>query len=126
MEKVVLISLYSKKSGTIVYLISIFSFLANIFYIIDSLLIAGIFTLAMIVFTVQLIASKFIRLEDHQIIIQGLANKDVIKHISEFEEIYAAMGFGSTLIMKFKDGSRYFFWGKNSSTLTKLIKQQLT
>ena len=126
MEKVVLISLYSKKSGTIVYLISIFSFLAIIFYIRDSLLLAGIFSLAMIVFTVQFIAFKFIRLEDHQIIIQGLANKDVIKHISEFEEIYAAMGFGSTLIMKFKDGGRYFFWGKNSSTLTKLIKQQLT
>jgi hypothetical protein len=119
MEKEFNLSSYNKRTAVIVYFISMFFFLLLVMAFWE-LLISLFIIIIMVIFTLQWHFFKLITLSNNFILVKSIFKKDIQKKIDLYDSINEFF-FKSILIINFKDGDRYYFWGQSPSKIDNLI-----
>jgi hypothetical protein len=114
------LSSYSNGTATIVYFISMLCFLLLIIAFGEPLI--GLFIIViMAMFSLQWHFLKFITLENDFILIKSIFKKDIQKKIDLYDDVNEVFFFRFILMIKFKDGRRYYFGGQNPGRINNFI-----
>jgi hypothetical protein len=111
----ILISSMSRKTGMILYCMSMFFFIIAIYYCLDTTLLVVIISAIMLFLTLKFYVLKFITIDNQTVILQGLFENEISKDISSVDKINKLLLFDQVARISFKDGGSYFFLCKSNS-----------
>src|ERR1700744_4331143 len=116
------ISLYSKKAGRLIYLIS-FLVILLMSLTFSNILIEILIILAFLIFSMPWFIFKFIHLSNNVIVISGIFKSDNVKSLDSFESVKQISLSKNIFEIRFKDSNRYLFIGSNLGRLRMLIEK---
>ena len=116
------ISLYSKKAGRLIYLIS-FLVILLMSLTFSNILIEILIILAFLIFSMPWFIFRFIHLSNNVIVISGIFKSDIVKSLDSFESVKQISLSKNIFEIRFKDSNRYLFIGSNLGRLRMLIEK---
>jgi|GEM_PF-3617858 len=125
-NEIIYIGFFRKNIAVFFYLMALFVFLLGVlfFLVLGHILFSLLFFIGMLLFTVQWLILKFLRITKDKIVVQSIFFKDIYSDLSTVKSIETYIPFTSLMKISFSNDKQYFFLGKSNEQAILEIKRR--